>query len=283
MRSARAAWRALLVVLLACAAYAQVAVPPLRGHVTDLTRTLTAEQAARLERELTTFEAQKGAQLAVLIIPTTKPESIEEYGIRVADAWKVGRKGIDDGAILLVALEDRELRIEVGYGLEGVIPDAIAKRVVAEVIVPFFKQGDYYGGIHAGVTRLMRLIEGEPLPSPAARAPSWSRIEQALPLAFVAVFVLGGILRALLGRLLGAVTAGGLAMLGIWVIVGSFVIALVFGLLVLVFSLALGVPSRGGYGGWTSRSGGFGRGGGLGGGFRGGGGGFGGGGASGRW
>lgn len=271
---------AALLLLGAAAAYAEVAAPPLRARVTDLTGTLTREQAAALERELAQFEARKGAQLAVLIVPTTAPETIEQYGIRVGEAWKLGRAGVDDGAILLIALEDRALRIEVGYGLEGVIPDAVAKRVVAEVIVPFFKQGDYYGGIHAGVTRLMRLIDGEPLPPPQARDPGWAGLERALPLAFIAVFVLGGMLRALLGRLLGAVAAGGVATLVIALVAGSLVIAVVLGLLVFVFVL-LGMHGRGGYGGWSSRRGGYG--GGLGGGFRGGGGGFGGGGASGRW
>lgn len=281
----------LVLTLTGCAvmapALAEVAVPPLRARVTDLTGTLSAEQRATLERELAEFEARKGSQIAVLLVPTTEPESIEQYGIRVGEAAKVGRKGVDDGAILIVAKNDRALRIEVGYGLEGAIPDAVAKRVVSEVIVPFFKQGDYYGGIHAGVQRLMRLIDGEPLPSPSARDPSWTGIEQALPFAFIAVFVLGGILRAIFGRLLGAVAAGGLSTLVIWLIVSSLAVAVGLGILVFLFTLILGLPARGGYGGWSSRRGGFGGGfgsGGFGGGgWSGGGGGFGGGGASGRW
>lgn len=273
---------ALLLCFAVVAGYAAVAVPPLKARVTDLTGTLTREQVVALEQELAVFEARKGAQIAVLLVPTTSPETIEQYGIRVADQWKLGREGIDDGALLLVALKDRELRIEVGYGLEGVIPDAVAKRVVAEVIVPFFKQGDYYGGIRAGVNRLMRLIDGELLPPPAARDPGWSGVEQALPFAFIAVFALGGILRALFGRLLGALAAGGIAIVVIWFIVGSLAIALVLGLLVFIFALIVGLQGRGGYGGWSSPRGGY-RGGGFGGGFRGGGGGFGGGGASGRW
>ena len=112
------------------------------------------------------FEAKKGSQIAVLIVPTTQPEDIAQFGIRVAEAWKIGRKNVDDGVILIVAKEDRKLRLEVGYGLEGAIPDAIAKRVIAETITPFFKKGDYAGGIDAGVTQLMQLIEGETLPEP---------------------------------------------------------------------------------------------------------------------
>ena len=271
-----------LLCFVASGVHGDVPVPPLQARVTDLTDTLTREQTAALERELAAFEARKGAQLAVLIVPTTAPETIEQYGIRVADAWKLGRKGVDDGAILLVALKDRALRIEVGYGLEGVIPDAVANRVVEEVIVPFFKQGDYYAGIQAGVTRLMRIIDGEPLPPPDARAPGWSGVEQALPFAFIAVFFLGAVLRALFGRLLGALAAAGVATLVIWFIVGSLAIALILGVLVFVFTLIIGLQTRRGYGGWSSRHGGYG--GGIGGGgFRGGGGGFGGGGASGRW
>lgn len=283
LRAAFALW----LGLTALGAAADVAVPPLKARVTDLTGTLTAGQTATLENELVQFEARKGSQLAVLIVPTTRPETIEQYGIRVADAWKLGRKGVDDGAILLVAKNDRELRIEVGYGLEGVIPDAVANRIIDEIIVPFFKQGDYYGGIQAGVTRLIRLIDGEPLPPPSARDTSWAGWEQALPFAFVAVFVLAGILRAIFGRLLGAAAAAAISTLVIWLIVGSLAIALVLGVLVFLFALVFGMQNRGGYGGWSSRPGGFG-GGGFGGGFggggfSGGGGGFGGGGASGRW
>jgi len=275
---------ALALSVVAGSATGEVAVPPLRARVTDLTKTLSAAQVATLERELADFEARKGSQLAVLMIPTTQPETIEQYGIRVAEQWKLGRKGIDDGAILIVAKDDRELRIEVGYGLEGVIPDAIAKRVISEIIVPYFKQGDFYGGIHAGILRLTRLIDGEPLPPAAARDSGWAGWEQAFPFAFVAVFVLAGILRAILGRLLGAVAAAAIAAIVVWFIAGSLLIALVLGLLVFLFALILGLQNRGGYGGWSSRPGGFGGGfGGGGGGFSGGGGGFGGGGASGRW
>jgi uncharacterized protein len=276
----------LAVVCLGAAALvrAEIAIPPLQARVTDLTGTLSPEQRAALEQELAAFEQRKGSQIAVLIVPTTEPETIEQYAIRVAERWRLGRKGVDDGALLAVALQDRALRIEVGYGLEGVVPDAVAKRVVAEVIVPFFTQGDYYGGIRAGVDRLIRLIDGEPLPPPRARDVGWSGIEQLLPFAFIAVFILGGILRAVFGRLLGAITGAGLAGFIAWLIVGSLFAGIILAFIVFLFTLAgggraaRGFGGRGGVGGWGSGHGGFG-----GGGFGGGGGGFGGGGASGRW
>jgi uncharacterized protein len=282
-------WRRVLVLAALCAfgavVVADVAIPPYRARVTDLTNTLTPAQRQSLEQELAQFEARKGSQIAVLVLPTTEPEAIEQYGIRVAEAWKPGRKKVDDGVILIAALKDRKIRIEVGYGLEGAIPDAVAKRVIAEVIVPFFKQGDYYGGIRAGVQRLMRLIDGEALPPAQARDLGWSRVEHLLPFIFIGVFVVGGFLRAIMGRLLGAATAGGIASVVAWFLVGSLLATLGLGVLVFLFALLLGLPSRGGYGGWNNRSGGFGGGSfGGGGGFSGGGGGgFGGGGASGSW
>jgi uncharacterized protein len=270
---------ALALLVLAGGVRAEVAVPPLQARVTDLTGTLSAEQKAKLEGELQAFEAKKGSQIAVLLVPTTEPETIEQYSIRVAEQWKLGRKGVDDGVLLLVAKNDRALRIEVGYGLEGVIPDAVAKRVVSDVIVPYFKQGDFAGGIQAGVDRLIRLVEGEPLPPPSRTGASGtsgsSGVEDYLPLAFIVVIIGGGLLRAVFGPLLGASVAGGLSGLAGWVLFGSLVGGLAAGVLVFVFVLA-GVSSGGG-GGFSS-GGGF-----SGGGFSGGGGGFGGGGASGRW
>src|SRR5512132_2715893 len=124
-------------------AVADVAVPPLKARVTDLTGTLSANEAAQLEERLAAFEAKKGSQIAVLVVPTTQPETIEQYGIRAGEAWKLGRKGVNDRAV----------RIEVGYGLEGVLPDAVAKRIIDEEIVPRFRSGDFYGGIEAGVGR----------------------------------------------------------------------------------------------------------------------------------
>ncbi|MDX1251066.1 MAG: YgcG family protein [Gammaproteobacteria bacterium] len=259
-----------------------VPVPPLQARVTDLTGTLTPQQQAQLERTLSAFEAQKGSQIAVLIVPTTQPEAVEQYGIRVAEQWKLGRKGIDDGALLLVAKDDRAMRIEVGYGLEGVLTDATSKRIISEITTPRFKEGDFYGGIAAGVDQMIRVVEGEPLPPPKVSAPGViSGIEQFLPVAFLLAVVGGAVLRAMLGRFPGALATGGVVALLAWLFVSSVIVALIAGIIAFVLTLAGGM-GRGG--GWSSGGGGFGRGGGgFGGGFGGGGGGFGGGGASGRW
>lgn len=271
-----AAWRWFLAVLLACVVglvHAEVPVPPLQSRITDLTGTLTAAQQSKLELELRDFEARKGSQIAVLIVPTTQPEAIEQYSIRVAEAWKLGRKGVDDGVLFLIAKNDRALRLEVGYGLEGVIPDAVSKRVISEIVTPYFKQGDYYGGIEAGVNRLIRLIDGEPLPPPSKKDVSWSGMQDFLPVAFIAVFVVGGVLRAIFGRFVGATIAGGIAAFAFWLLIGSLLGAVVIWFLVFMFTLGGGSTLGRGYGGW---SGGGGFGGGSGGGFSGGGGGFGG-------
>ncbi len=274
----------LLWLLLVGVAHAELAVPALTTRVTDQAGLLTDRQRQQLEQTLSNFEVAKGSQIAVLIVASTQPEAIEEYGIRVATAWKLGRKGVDDGVLLLIAKDDRKMRIEVGYGLEGVIPDAVAKRIIAEIITPYFKQGDYYGGIDAGVSRLIRLIEGEALPPPTARDVGWTGIKDMLPVAFAVVVFGSGFMGAFFGRLIGALIAGGIAAIIFWVSLGSLLIALLTGLGVFLFSILLGGGGRGGYYGGGS-GGGFSGGGGFssGGGFSGGGGGFGGGGASGGW
>ncbi|MGK2952442.1 MAG: TPM domain-containing protein, partial [Thiobacillus sp.] len=197
-----------LLLLCALSAWAQVAVPELSRRVTDLTATLSTDQVAALESRLAAFEAQQGSQIAVLILPTTQPEDIAQFGIRVADRWKIGRAKIDDGVILIVAKDDRQLRLEVGYGLEGAIPDAIAKRVIAETITPYFKAGDLYGGIDAGVQQLMRLIEGEPLPSPSATEDSGN--DGPFVMRVVGGMAMGWLLSMLMSR----PAAGGIAALG---------------------------------------------------------------------
>jgi uncharacterized protein len=279
--------RALLLFFALGLAWAQVAVPPLTARVTDLTGTLTREQQAGLERMLQEFEGRKGAQLAVLMVPSTKPEEIEQYALRVAEQWKVGRKKVDDGAILVVAKDDRTLRIEVGYGLEGALNDATSARIVREVIVPRFREGDFYGGINAGLDRMIRVIDGEPLPEPARRvAVPEGGLGQALPILFVAALIGGAILRSIFGRFLGAAATGGVIGFLAWMLAGALAMALLAGVLAFFFTLAGGVGGRGRYyGGGMGfpRGGGWGGGGLGGGGFRGGGGSFGGGGASGRW
>src|SRR6266571_874291 len=267
----------------------EAAVPPLKARVTDLTGTLTAAQIQTLEGRLRDFERGKGSQIAVLMLPSTQPETIEEYSIRVAEAWKIGRAKIDDGVILVVAKDDRKLRVEVGRGLEGAIPDAVAKRVVSDVIAPHFRSGDYYGGIAAGTDALMKLIEGEGLPAPRSgviingvhRAIDF----QTIFLLFVALVVTGAIFRRLFGRVIGAGISGGIVGAIVWLAAGAVAFAVIGGLIGFVVALVNGLGSRRGNwasGGWSgggwSGGGGFGGGGG---GFSGGGGGFSGGGASG--
>jgi uncharacterized protein len=273
-------FRALLVLLwlLTGTASANVPVPPLNAHVTDLTATLSPADKQALEGKLAALEQAKGAQIAVLIVAGTQPESIEQYSLRVAEAWKLGRKGVDDGALLLVAKDEHALRIEVGYGLEGAIPDALAKRIIAEIIVPRFKAGDFAGGIDAGVDALIKLARGEPLPEPQRRVERQGGMSGLLPVAMMFVFVAGGIMRSLFGRLVGAGIASAVALFGAWMLLGSLLYALGIALVAFVFTLAGGGRSIG-LGGGASAGGGFGGGGG----FSGGGGGFGGGGASGRW
>jgi uncharacterized protein len=276
----------MLALLLASAAGAadMVAVPPLKARVTDLTGTLSAEQLNSLEAELRAFEQKKGSQIAVLVLPSTQPETIEQYSIRVADSWKIGRAKTDDGLILVVAKNDQRLRVEVGYGLEGAIPDVVAKRVIREVIAPHFLANDFYGGIRDGTRTLMKLIEGEQLPPPAqAQTPETGDYQSLFAILLVVVVVAGGVLKAILGRALGSAATGVAAGFIAWALAGVVAAAVVAGVLAFVFALLMGTASRGIYPGGFG--GGFGRGGGSfgGGGFGGGGGGFGGGGASGSW
>jgi uncharacterized protein len=303
-RLAAAAWAAAALLLFAVpSAHAQepVAVPPLTSPVTDVAGILTPDQSAALDAKLRAFEQARGSQVAVLVVPTTQPEEIEQYAIRVAEAWKLGREGVDDGALLLVAVQDRRVRIEVGYGLEGALPDATANRIIDEVIVPAFRGGDYYGGISTGVDRMLRVIEGEPLPEPERRSPAMNvpGLFELLPFLFVFVLVGGSILRRLFGRVGGALATGGLVGALTWILVGILGLALGAAIVAFIFALLGGFGGGGGtgHGGWYSRrhgsgwghpggfGGGFGGrgGGGFGGGWSGGGGGFGGGGASGSW
>lgn len=263
---------------------AEVAVPALTQRVTDLTGTLAPDTVSRLESTLAQFEQGKGSQIAVLLISTTQPEDIAQYGIRVAEQWKVGREKVDDGVILIVARDDRKVRIEVGYGLEGVIPDAVAKRIIEEDIVPRFKQGDFSGGVEAGVTRMMRLIEGEPLPPPQAAQPMQGFSLDNLILPFMFGIAAGAFLGAILGKGFGGFLAGLGAGAWVWSTMG---IALLAGGMFFFIWLIVMSMGRGGGGHWTSGGGGWGGGGGSwgggGGSWGGGGGGFGGGGASGSW
>jgi uncharacterized protein len=282
---------ALLAALLAAAlARADVAVPPLTARVTDLTGTLSGGAVSRIEAKLADLEAKKGSQIGVLIVPTTQPEEIEQFGIRVGDAWKLGRKGVDDGAILIVAKNDHRTRIEVGRGLEGALPDAIASRIIAETITPHFKQGDFDGGVEAGVDQMISVVNGEPLPEPDRKWEHRGGLGHMLPILLVGVFVASGVLRAVFGRLFGSVATGGLAGGLAWLLSHVLPIGVGAGIVAFLFAMLAGSGSRGwstgrgwggGFGGGLG--GGFGGGGGGGGGFSGGGGGFSGGGASGSW
>jgi len=269
------------------AAAAGVDVPPLKARVTDLTGTLSAQSVAQLEQKLAAFEKEKGAQVVVLMVPTVQPESIEEYAVRAFEQWKPGRKGIDDGVLLVIARNDRKLRIEVGYGLEGALNDATAKRIISEDIVPHLKQGDFAAGIDAGVSRILRVAGGEPLPPPAQQGPGHSSPLPFDPMLLFAALIFANPLARILQPLTGRVPAAGLIGLAVGVALGlvfaSFIAGLVASVIIFVFALAGGASSRswgGGGGSWSSGGGGGGFGGG---GFSGGGGSSGGGGASGSW
>lgn len=286
----------LLCLLCLGAAQAQQAVPALTGHVIDTTGTLAAAQRDGLETRLSEFEKASGSQVVVLLVPSTQPEDIASYANRVANTWKIGRKAIGDGLLLIVAVQDRKLRIEVAKTLEGAIPDLAAKRIIDEAITPHFKQGDYAGGIDAGLTRIMGLIRGEALPEPTRGANQdaggfdWMELGIFL---FVAVPVIGAVARRMLGNRLGAVATGGVAGGIAMLLTASVLIAGLAGVAAMIFTLVQNTPGlrssglhRGGRNAGWGHGGGFGGGGGGfgGGGFGSGGGGdFGGGGASGDW
>jgi uncharacterized protein len=290
----RAAAGVLLALLLGvvglAGAQGLVAIPKLEARVTDLTGTLTAEQQSSLEEKLAAFEARKGTQIVVLIVPTTHPEEIEQYSIRVVEQWRLGRAHVDDGVLLIVAKNDRRVRIEVGYGLEGALPDATANRIIAETIGPLFAQNNFYAGINAGVDQIVRVVDGEALPEPdhAWRGGRSRHVSGILPFLFIAVFVGSSLLRAVLGRPAGALVTGGLTGVLVWFFAGLIGAAVGAGIVAFIFALLTGMNGgsglgrMGGFGGFGGFGGGLG--GGMGGGgFSGGGGGFGGGGSSGSW
>lgn len=294
MKNALAAFGLLVLGLGLGTAHAQVPLPPFEARVTDLTGTLTAEQQSALEEKLRALEERKGAQVAVLILPSTQPEDIAQFGIRLADAWKVGREQPDDGAILVVAKEDRTLRIEVGRGLEGALTDLTSSRIINETIAPLFRQGDFYAGVNAGLDQMIRVIDGETLPPPD---PKWKR-ERGGAVPWPVLLFGGLVLMSMLRPLIGRAPAAGVAGLGgagvAWWLTSRVFEAVAAGVGIGLLALLFGggnFPMSGGRGGRVFRDigrggwGGGGFGGGFGGGGFGGGGGgsFGGGGASGRW
>jgi len=282
-----------LAFLLLCGflvgASAQIIVPPVPGRVIDQTGTLTTSEINTLSQTLAQFDAKKGTQFAVLIVKSTAPESIEQTALRVAEQWKLGRKKIDDGAILLIAKNDRAVRIEVGYGLEGALNDATSKRIIEQFITPEFRNGNYFAGINAGIQQMIRIADGEPLPPVAAAndgAPSDSL--RFAPVLFMLALAVGMVMRSFMGHALASVVTGGAVTVLAWVIAGSLFFAVIAGIFAFILTLLGGLKGGGGAGGWSSHSGGgfgggYSGGGSIGGGFSGGGGSFGGGGASGKW
>jgi len=258
MSAARASILALLLCW-ACAAFADVAVPPLSGRVVDQTGTLSSSDVASLTQTIRNFELRKGSQVAVLIVPTTAPETIEQYSLRVAEAWKIGRKKIDDGALLVVAKDDRKLRIEVGYGLEGALTDVTSKRIIDEIITPRFRSGDFAGGISAGIDRIIRVVDGEKLPAPEPRQRQssgvLSHIDPFNPFVIFGVFVVGTVLRTTLGRLMGSIATGGIVGVLAWLIAGSLAASIIAAMIGFVITMFAETPTsstgRGGGRGWS--------------------------------
>ena len=295
-----AAWLllALLALLVVGAARAELPVPPLSGRVIDQTGTLTPQQVAALDAKLAAFEAQSGAQLVLLLVPSTQPEDIAAYAQRVADSWKIGRREVGDGLLLVVAKGDRRMRIEVAKALEGAVPDLAARQIIDEHLRPAFRADDYAGGLNRAVDALAARIRGEALPAPAARAQrdfELPDIEQLEFFFFVGVPLLAMVLTGVFGRRLGSLLTSGAAGYAAWFFTTSVWLAVAAGVVALVVVGLFGIGSavrRAGRrsggpwisgGGWSGGGGSWGGGGGGGGFSSGGGGDFGGGGASGDW
>ena len=288
---------ALCVFFGAAALHAQnvLPVPALTARVMDSTGTLDAAQKQALEAKLAAFEQARGAQVVILLVPSTAPEDIAAYAQRVGDSWKIGRKDIGDGLLLVVAKDDRKVRIETTKTLEGAIPDLAARQIIDRAITPRFRQGDYAGGLNAAIDQITALISGEKLPlpeqpgggRPADKGINWTDMAVFL---FFAVPIGGRVLASMLGRKLGSVATGGAVGALAWLFTSSLWIGGIAALAGMVFALisslgSLGAMSGMGRGrGSSGWGGGGGFGGGGGGGFSSGGGGnFGGGGASGSW
>ena len=286
-------------MLLAWAAFAAPAaegdfqpIPPLKERVTDLTGTLSAADEARLEARLREYEAQKGAQIAVLIVATTLPEPAFDYSMRVVDAWKLGRKDVDDGVLFLIAKNDRKLEIRTGRGVQGTLTDAVSKRIIAETVGPRFRAGDFAGGIEQGIEKIISVLQGEALPPPQKKRVAVSSVnyEGFLMLGVVAALFVGPLLRSLLGRFLGATATAGVTGAAAWWLAGGLLFPIVVAIIIFLVVLLMGAVNLGGRGGnwpgggWSSGgSSGGSWGGGSSDSFSGGGGGFDGGGASGDW
>jgi uncharacterized protein len=221
-------------------------IPPLTARVTDLTQTLSPAENQAIEAKLADWESRTGNQLAVLMVPTTQPEPIESYSLRVAEAWKLGRKGNDNGALFLIAKNDRKMRIEVGYGLEGTLTDVTSRRIIAEDVAPLFREGKFAAGIEAGISKIINVVaEGKPLPPPKAASPQKPRggfdFGTLLLILFIVVPVVGGILRSIFGKFLGSTFGAGIIGAAAWFVAGSLVVAIIAGIIafiVMIFSAA---------------------------------------------
>ncbi|MFT4178181.1 MAG: YgcG family protein [Thermomonas sp.] len=295
----RLAAQVLLLIALLCLPWSagaqQAAIPALASPVVDTTGTLDAATRQQLEQQALDLQQRKGAQLQVLMVPSTQPETIEQYAVRAFESFKLGRKGIDDGVLLVVAKDDRKVKIEVGYGLEGAIPDIAAGRVIQEYLVPKFRAGDYAGGVVDATAQLVKLVDGEPLPEPLAQHPTGPDRGGDWVLALFVAFIVGQAARAFLNplpagirALLGGGASGGVA----WLISAALTVGGLGALIGFFLGMASGGGGGGGrfarhrgWGGYSGGSGGSWGGGGFGGGggWSGGGGMSGGGGASGSW
>ena len=287
---------AMLFLAFAASGADTIPVPKLAARVTDLTGTLTVAEREALESKLRAFEEAKGSQIAVLLVPTIGTEVIEEFAGRVTDEWKLGRKGVDDGVLFVVAQQERKLRIHTGRGVQGTLTDALSRRIVADIVAPRFRSGDFAGGIDAGVDAIIKAIEGEQLPLPAPQSAqrkvdSLSSYSNFLILGLFLVPVVSMVLRGMFGRFFGATLTSGITGVVAWLVLGSLVVGVIAAVVAFVFTLfggggaSRGARPGGWSGGYIPSGGSWGGGGGLGGGggFSGGGGGFDGGGASGSW
>lgn len=287
-------WFCLALAWLALPAFAQVPVPPLTARVMDQTGTLTATQRQALDDKLAAFERERGSQVVVMMVSTTQPEDISDFTQRLGDAWKIGRRDVGDGVLLVVAKDDRRMRIATAKTVEGALPDLLARRIIDQAIAPQFRQGDYAAGLNAGADMILAALRGENLPLPEQQgglSDEEGMWVDLLVFLGIAVPLIGAVLRRILGSRLGSVVAGGAVGFIAWNITGLLWIGIAAGLFAVLMSLFIAqlpaVPASGRgsrHGGWGGGHGGWGGGSGGGGGFSSGGGGnFGGGGASGGW
>lgn len=269
-----------------------VPVPHLTSHVVDSAALLNAQQRQALESKLTALESSSGSQVIILTVFTTQPEDIASFSNRVGNVWKIGRKGIGDGLLIVVSKDDHKLRVEVAKSLEGAIPDLAAKQIIDSAISPRFKQGDYAGGLDAGVDQIAALVKGEALPTPARSSADLAGVnsfdwQNLIVFIFFGVFVVGSIIRRVLGNKLGSMVTGGAVGLLVNAVTGSVVIGVLSGFAAMIFVLVSSVGNAfrglGGGGGVGSGGGDWSSGSDDGGFSSGGGGDFGGGGASGDW